>query len=38
MELPDDSLEKKLVIPTDRRVWGIAEALYKGQGWDKHRV
>merc|ERR1719327_1576466 len=38
MELPDDSLEKKLVIPTDRRVRGIAEALYKGQGWDKHRV
>jgi carbamoyl-phosphate synthase (ammonia) len=34
----ESDLEAKIKVPTDRRVWGIAEALYKQQGWDKHRV
>ena len=32
-------LEEKLVVPTDRRVWSIAEAMYRNaDGWDKDRV
>ncbi|KAH8052656.1 carbamoyl-phosphate synthase [Aureococcus anophagefferens] len=39
LDTADAELERKLVVPTDRRVWSIAEAMYRNAGgWDKDRV
>ena len=39
LDTADAELEEKLVVPTDRRVWSIAEAMYRNaDGWDKDRV